>query len=256
MLLERELMENEKWLIKMAEWPRDTSCGILMSLRTIFWWGIRVWMQPCNSGEKTSDPRRAQILDIGENQPDFRKKSLCRSKEEIDRVVQWQANRKESDILISVDTWKSQVRRAALEAGAILSLMLVFLGHPKIWLLSSRAWSERSYAYPVMVRPYHPSSTILPRFAFGNQSFSEQDFQQMAQEPIQDLDVDLAWPLGYDSESRAADVQTDRIMLILDRFADQARELLLYYKNSGRFTEAVRKTNQDSLCLNITVWWI
>ena len=39
--------------------------------------------------------------------------------EEIDRVVPViEAIRRESDVLISVDTWKSQVAAAALEAGA------------------------------------------------------------------------------------------------------------------------------------------
>ena len=63
---------------------------------------------------------------------------------------------------------------------------------------------------PVMARPHHPSSTIFPRFGF-EPVFSEQELQQMAQEPIQDL----MWTF-FDRSlavAKAAGVQTDRIML-------------------------------------------
>ena len=44
-----------------------------------------------------------------------------------------EAIRKESDVLVSVDTWKSQVAAAALEAGAdIVNDITGFLGDPKM----------------------------------------------------------------------------------------------------------------------------
>ena len=47
------------------------------------------------------------------------KRSYVEIEEEIQRVVPViEAIRKESDILISIDTWKSQVAEAALAAGA------------------------------------------------------------------------------------------------------------------------------------------
>ena len=63
---------------------------------------------------------------------------------------------------------------------------------------------------PVMARPHHPSSTIFPSFGF-EPVFSEQELQQMAQEPIQDV----MWTF-FDRSlavAKAAGVQMDRIML-------------------------------------------
>lgn len=63
---------------------------------------------------------------------------------------------------------------------------------------------------PVMARPHHPSSIIFPSFGF-EPVFSEQELQQMAQEPIQDL----MWTF-FDRSlavAKAAGVQMDRIML-------------------------------------------
>ena len=138
----------------------------------------------------------AQILDIG-GESTRPGSHYVEIQEEIDRVVPViKAIRKESDVLISVDTWKSQVAAAALEAGADIvndieaSAVLMF--------------------NPVMARPHHPSSTIFPRFGF-EPVFSEQELQQMAQEPIQDL----MWTFFDRSlaEAKAAGVQMDRIML-------------------------------------------
>ncbi len=64
---------------------------------------------------------------------------------------------------------------------------------------------------PVMARPHHPSSTIFPSFGF-EPVFSEQELQQMAQEPIQDL----MWTFFDRSlavAKKRAGVQMDRIML-------------------------------------------
>ena len=126
----------------------------------------------------------AQILDIG-GESTRPGSHYVEIQEEIDRVVPViKAIRKESDVLISVDTWKSQV--AAHEASAVLMFN------------------------PVMARPHHPSSTIFPRFGF-EPVFSEQELQQMDQEPIQDL----MWTF-FDRSlevAKAAGVQMDRIML-------------------------------------------
>ena len=61
-----------------------------------------------------------------------------------------------------------------------------------------------------MARPHHPSSTIFPRFGF-EPVFSDQELQQMAQEPIQDL----MWTF-FDRSlavAKEAGVQAERIML-------------------------------------------
>lgn len=155
----------------------------------------------------------AQILDIGGESTRPGSHHYVEIQEEIDRVVPViKAIRKESDVLISVDTWKSQVAAAALEAGAdIVNDITGFLGDPKMAAVVAEHEASAVLMFnPVMARPHHPSSTIFPSFGF-EPVFSEQELQQMAQEPIQDL----MWTF-FDRSlevAKAAGVQTDRIML-------------------------------------------
>ena len=154
----------------------------------------------------------AQILDIG-GESTRPGSHYVEIQEEIDRVVPViKAIRKESDVLISVDTWKSQVAAAALEAGAdIVNDITGFLGDPKMAAVVAEHETSAVLMFnPVMARPHHPSSTIFPSFGF-EPVFSEQELQQMAQEPIQDV----MWTF-FDRSlavAKAAGVQTDRIML-------------------------------------------
>ena len=155
----------------------------------------------------------AQILDIGGESTRPGSHHYVEIQEEIDRVVPViKAIRKESDVLISVDTWKSQVAAAALEAGAdIVNDITGFLGDPKMAAVVAEHEASAVLMFnPVMARPHHPSSTIFPRFGF-EPVFSEQELQKMAQEPIQDL----MWSFFDRSlaEAKAAGVQMDRIML-------------------------------------------
>lgn len=155
----------------------------------------------------------AQILDIGGESTRPGSHHYVEIQEEIDRVVPViEAIRKESDVLISVDTWKSQVAAAALEAGAdIVNDITGFLGDPEMATVVAEHEASAVLMFnPVMARPHHPSSTIFPRFGFES-VFSEQELQQMAQEPIQDL----MWTF-FDRSlavAKAAGVQMDRIML-------------------------------------------
>lgn len=155
----------------------------------------------------------AQILDIGGESTRPGSHHYVEIQEEIDRVVPViEAIRKESDVLISVDTWKSQVAAAALEAGAdIVNDITGFLGDSKMAAVVAEHEASAVLMFnPVMVRPHHPSSTIFPSFGFES-VFSEQELQQMAQEPIQDL----MWTF-FDRSlavAKAAGVQMDRIML-------------------------------------------
>ena len=148
----------------------------------------------------------AQILDIG-GESTRPGSHYVEIQEEIDRVVPViKAIRKESDV------WKSQVAAAALEAGAdIVNDITGFLGDPKMAAVVAEHEASAVLMFnPVMARPHHPSSTIFPSFGF-EPVFSEQELQQMAQEPIQDL----MWTF-FDRSlavAKAAGVQTDRIML-------------------------------------------
>lgn len=155
----------------------------------------------------------AQILDIGGESTRPGSHHYVEIQEEIDRVVPViEAIRKESDVLISVDTWKSQVAAAALEAGAnIVNDITGFLGDPEMAVVVAEHEASAVLMFnPVMARPHHPSSTIFPRFGF-EPVFSEQELQQMAQEPIQDV----MWTF-FDRSlavAKEAGVQTERIML-------------------------------------------
>lgn len=155
----------------------------------------------------------AQILDIGGESTRPGSHHYVEIQEEIDRVVPViEAIRKESDVLISVDTWKSQVAAAALEAGAdIVNDITGFLGDSKMATVVTEYEASAVLMFnPVMARPHHPSSTIFPRFGF-EPVFSEQELQQMAQEPIQDV----MWTF-FDRSlavAKEAGVQTDCIML-------------------------------------------
>ena len=155
----------------------------------------------------------AQILDIGGESTRPGSHHYVEIQEEIDRVVPViEAIRKESDVLISVDTWKSQVAAAALEAGSdIVNDITGFLGDSKMATVVAEHEASAVLMFnPVMARPHHPSSTIFPRFGF-EPVFSEQELQQMAQEPIQDV----MWTF-FDRSlavAKEAGVQTERIML-------------------------------------------
>lgn len=155
----------------------------------------------------------AQILDIGGESTRPGSHYYVEIQEEIDRVVPViEAIRRESDVLISVDTWKSQVAAAALEAGAdIVNDITGFLGDPEMATVVAKHEASAVLMFnPVMARPHHPSSTIFPSFGF-EPVFSEQELQQMAQEPIQDV----MWTF-FDRSlavAKAAGVQMDRIML-------------------------------------------
>ena len=155
----------------------------------------------------------AQILDIGGESTRPGSHHYVEIQEEIDRVVPViEAIRKESDVLISVDTWKSQVAAAALEAGAdIVNDITGFLGDPEMAVVVAEHEASAVLMFnPVMARPHHPSSTIFPRFGF-EPVFSEQELQEMAQEPIQDL----MWTFLERSlaVAKEAGIQKDHILL-------------------------------------------
>ena len=155
----------------------------------------------------------AQILDIGGESTRPGSHYVVEIQEEIDRVVPViKAIRKESDVLISVDTWKSQVAAAALEAGAdIVNDITGFLGDSKMATVVAEHEASAVLMFnPVMARPHHPSSTIFPSFGF-EPVFSEQELQQMAQEPIQDV----MWTF-FDRSlavAKEASIQKDHILL-------------------------------------------
>lgn len=109
--------------------------------------------------------------------------------EEIQRVVPViKAIRKESDVLISIDTWKSQVAEAALAAGAnLVNDITGLMGDEKMAHEVAKAGAKVVIMFnPVMARPQHPSSLIFPHFGFG-QAFTEKELADFEKLPIEEL---------------------------------------------------------------------
>ena len=132
----------------------------------------------------------ASMLDIGgESTRPGSSYSYVEIEEEIQRVVPViKAIRKESDVLISIDTWKSQVAEAALAAGAnLVNDITGLMGDEKMAHVVAKAGAQVVIMFnPVMARPQHPSSQIFPRFGFG-QAFTEKELADLEQLPVEDL---------------------------------------------------------------------
>ena len=133
--------------------------------------------------------------------------------EEIQRVVPViQAIRQESDVLISVDTWKSQVAEAALNAGAnIVNDITGLMGDEKMAEVVARAGAQVVIMFnPVMARPQHPSSLIFPHFGFG-ETFTKEDLAEFEQLSVEELMIAF-----FDRalvRAKAAGISKDKIML-------------------------------------------
>lgn len=130
----------------------------------------------------------ASMLDIGgeSTRPGG---SYVEIEEEIQRVLPViKAIREESDVLISIDTWKSQVAEAALEAGAnLVNDITGLMGDEKMAQVVAKAGAQVVIMFnPVMARPQHPSSIIFPRFGFG-QAFTEKELADFEKMSIEDL---------------------------------------------------------------------
>ena len=130
----------------------------------------------------------ATILDIG-GESTRPGSSYVEIEEEIQRVVPViQAIRQESDVRISVDTWKSQVAEAALKAGAhIVNDITGLMGDEKMAEVVAKAGAQVVIMFnPVMARPQHPSSLIFPHFGFG-ETFTKEDLADFEQLPVEEL---------------------------------------------------------------------
>ena len=130
----------------------------------------------------------ASMLDIG-GESTRPGSSYVEIEEEIQRVVPViKAIREESDVLISIDTWKSQVAEAALKAGAnLVNDITGLMGDEKMADVVAKAGAKVVIMFnPVMARPQHPSSLIFPRFGFG-QAFTEEELADFEKMPIEDL---------------------------------------------------------------------
>ena len=155
----------------------------------------------------------ARMLDIG-GESTRPGSHFVEIQEEIQRVVPViEAIRAESDILISVDTWKSEVARVALEAGAdLVNDITGLLGDSQMAKVIAEARAGAVVMFnPVMARPHHPSSVIFPSFGF-EPAFSSEELAQLEGLPIQDC----MWTFFDKSLERAEEAGLSQDQLFLD----------------------------------------
>ena len=152
----------------------------------------------------------ARMLDIG-GESTRPGSHFVEIQEEIQRVVP--VIEAESDILISVDTWKSEVARAALEAGAdLVNDITGLLGDPQMARVIAEARAGAVVMFnPVMARPHHPSSVIFPTFGF-EPAFSSEELAQFEGRSIQDC----MWAFFDKSLERAEGAGLSQDQLFLD----------------------------------------
>ena len=154
----------------------------------------------------------ATILDIG-GESTRPGSSYVEIEEEIQRVIPIiKAIRQESDVLISVDTWKSQVAEAALKAGAnLVNDITGLMGDKEMADVVAKAGAQVVIMFnPVMARPQHPSSLIFPHFGFGD-PFTKEDLVDFEQLPVEELMIAF-----FDRALRRAEkagISKDKIML-------------------------------------------
>lgn len=159
--------------------------------------------------------------------------------EEIERVVPViEAIRQESDILISVDTWKSEVAAAALSAGAdIINDITGLLGDEKMAETAAKYGAPVIVMFnPVMARPQHASSKIFPEFGFGS-AFTKEELSLFAELPI----AELMWKCFEKSLKVAENAGLSRDNIMLDPgigFGLTKRENLLILQELGSLHQA------------------
>lgn len=157
----------------------------------------------------------AHMLDIGgESTRPSPGSHFVAIQEEIERVVPIiEAIRRESDIVISVDTWKSEVAAAALAAGAdIINDITGLLGDEKMAETAAKYGAPVIIMFnPVMARPQHASSRIFPEFGFGS-AFTKEELSLFAELPI----AELMWKCFEKSLKVAENAGLSRDNIMLD----------------------------------------
>lgn len=157
----------------------------------------------------------AHMLDIGgESTRPGSHFVAIQEEEEIERVVPViEAIRRESDIVISVDTWKSEVAAAALAAGAdIINDITGLLGDEKMAETAAKYGAPVIVMFnPVMARPQHASSKIFPEFGFSP-AFTKEELSLFAELPI----AELMWKCFEKSLKVAENAGLSRDNIMLD----------------------------------------
>lgn len=133
--------------------------------------------------------------------------------EEINRVVPViQRLKAETDVILSVDTWKAPVAKAAIEAGVdIVNDITGLLGDPDMaQVVADSQVGVIVMNNPVMMRPDHPSATIFPLFG-DKDLFSAEERAAYATMDVVDL-----MAIFFDKsiqKAQAAGIALDHLML-------------------------------------------
>ena len=186
------MVKNLKGVIEMsskANHAKTAICGIINVTPDSFSDGGQFFaLEQALQQARKLIAEGASMLDIG-GESTRPGSNYVEIEEEIQRVVPViEAIRRESDILISIDTWKSRVAEAALAAGAnIVNDITGLMGDEKMADVVAKTSAQLVIMFnPVMARPQHPSSQIFPRFGFG-QVFTEEEFTRFEKLSIEEL---------------------------------------------------------------------
>jgi dihydropteroate synthase len=110
------------------------------------------------------------------------------AREEIDRIVPViRELKKQTDVPLSIDTWKASVAQAAIAAGAdVINDITGFLGDPDMAKVVGKSRAGAILMFnPVIARPDHPGSKIFPSFG-GEGAFRQEEIERMNALPIQE----------------------------------------------------------------------
>ncbi len=154
----------------------------------------------------------AQILDMG-GESTRPGSTRVEEAEEMERVVPViEKIKKEFDITLSLDTWKSGVAKAGLKAGAdIINDITGLVGDRDMAKVIKEAGAGLIAMFnPVIVRPDHPGSQIFPSFG-GQGVFSAKEI-----EAIKNMNIIEACKTYFNKSLHIADengIERNRIML-------------------------------------------
>ena len=205
---------NTMNLRQLAPEGKTALCGILNVTPDSFSDGGKY-----NTVEKALEQARkmiaqgAHLLDIG-GESTRPGSHFVDIEAEIGRVVPViEALRRETDILVSVDTWRASVAEAALAAGAnIINDITGLLGDERMAAVAAQNGAPVIAMFnPVMARPQHASSKIFPTFGF-EPAFTESELANFEQLDIQAL----MWAFFEKTLARAEEAGMEREQIMLD----------------------------------------
>lgn len=185
---------------------------------------VNVTPDSFSDGGKWLDPGRAiehalEMIEEGAGMIDIGGESTrpgsepVSAEEEMARVIPViRALRAVSDVPISIDTWKSEVARAAIEAGAdIVNDITGLLGDEAMAGTVARSGAGLIAMFnPVMARPSHEGSKVFPKFG-GGEVFSKSDYDYMEGAPIVEC-MDFFFDKTLE-RAKCAGLDYERIML-------------------------------------------